>query len=75
MLSRSAEGRVEAPLHPQQRGLDPGAEPLCVLDFYVHESMQRRGIGRRLFDEMLRTERTEARLLGYDRPSPKLIGF
>jgi alpha-tubulin N-acetyltransferase 1 len=48
-------------------------EPLCVLDFYVHESMQRRGIGRRLFDEMLRTERTEARLLGYDRPSEQQL--
>ena len=23
---------------------------LCVLDFYVHESTQRRGIGKQLFD-------------------------
>ena len=29
-------------------------EPLCVLDFYVHESMQRRGCGRRLFEHMLK---------------------
>ena len=28
-------------------------EPLCVLDFYVHESRQRRGYGRQLFDFML----------------------
>lgn len=28
--------------------------PLCVLDFYIHESRQRRGYGRRLFDYMLR---------------------
>ena len=28
-------------------------EPLCVLDFYVHESRQRMGCGRKLFDFML----------------------
>ena len=28
--------------------------PLCVLDFYVHESRQRMGCGRRLFDFMLK---------------------
>ena len=28
-------------------------KPLCVLDFYVHESMQRGGHGRALFDLML----------------------
>lgn len=27
--------------------------PLCVLDFYVHESKQRLGYGKRLFDAML----------------------
>ena len=27
--------------------------PLCVLDFYVHESKQRLGFGKRLFDTML----------------------
>lgn len=27
--------------------------PLCVLDFYVHESKQRLGYGKRLFDTML----------------------
>jgi hypothetical protein len=27
--------------------------PLCVLDFYVHESKQRSGYGKRLFDVML----------------------
>ena len=29
---------------------------LCVLDFYVHESMQRGGHGRALFDKMLQYE-------------------
>jgi len=27
--------------------------PLCVLDFYVHESQQRKGCGLRLFKHML----------------------
>lgn len=27
--------------------------PPCVLDFYVHESRQRNGLGRRLFEHML----------------------
>ena len=27
--------------------------PLCVLDFYVHESKQRLGYGKQLFDRML----------------------
>ena len=49
--------------------------PLCVLDFYVHESMQRGGIGKQLFEEMLRRERLDPACFGYDRPSPKLIGF
>eukprot|EP00960_Hanusia_phi_P040749 754632-Hanusia_phi.AAC.2 len=66
-------------------------EPLCVLDFYVHESLQKRGIGRQLFDEMLAREKVEPHMLGYDRsalvcharlvphmsfrPSPKLLSF
>lgn len=28
--------------------------PLCVLDFYVHESRQRSGCGKRLFEHMLK---------------------
>ena len=27
--------------------------PICVLDFYVHESRQRMGCGRKLFEFML----------------------
>jgi len=50
-------------------------KPLCVLDFYVHESCQRNGIGKVLFEKMLVEEGVEARRLAYDRPSPKLIGF
>ncbi|CAK69405.1 unnamed protein product (macronuclear) [Paramecium tetraurelia] len=50
-------------------------QPLCVLDFYVHESVQRRGIGKELFEEMLRQEMLRPEKLAYDRPSPKLLGF
>lgn len=50
-------------------------EPLCVLDFYVHERYQRSGFGRQLFDSMLDRERTLPSQLGYDRPSPKLLAF
>merc|ERR1719453_445239 len=50
-------------------------EPLCVLDFYVHESCQRFGHGRDLFERMLADERISPAKLGYDRPSPKLFGF
>lgn len=64
--------------------------PLCVLDFYVHESMQRMGVGKvmlnilsvclnellkELFEKMLQTENVSPAQLAYDRPSPKLIGF
>ncbi|CAE7897852.1 unnamed protein product [Symbiodinium sp. KB8] len=49
--------------------------PTCVLDFYVVEGHQRGGLGRRLFDTMLRCEHTSPERLAYDRPSPKLIGF
>lgn len=50
-------------------------EPICVLDFYVHESIQRRGVGYLLFEHMLQLENTNACKLAYDRPSSKLISF
>ncbi|KAH9496919.1 Alpha-tubulin N-acetyltransferase 1 [Bulinus truncatus] len=50
-------------------------EPLCVLDFYVHESRQRMGCGRKLFEFMLQNERIPAHLLAIDRPSPKFLSF
>eukprot|EP00930_Biecheleria_cincta_P008269 TRINITY_DN109683_c0_g1_i1.p1 TRINITY_DN109683_c0_g1~~TRINITY_DN109683_c0_g1_i1.p1 ORF type:complete len:400 (-),score=49.81 TRINITY_DN109683_c0_g1_i1:32-1231(-) len=49
--------------------------PVCALDFYVHESCQRHGYGKLIFDTMLREERLIPAELAYDRPSPKLIGF
>ena len=50
--------------------------PLCVFDFYVHESVQRGGHGKVLFEEMLHREGdVHPAKFAYDRPSPKLIGF
>ncbi|TPX39211.1 hypothetical protein SeMB42_g06405 [Synchytrium endobioticum] len=49
--------------------------PLCVLDFYVHESCQRKGYGKLLFDVMLKHERTHATQLAIDRPSQKMMAF
>ena len=34
-------------------GVPHEVEPLCVLDFYVHESRQRSGCGRKLFEAMM----------------------
>lgn len=50
-------------------------KPLCVLDFYVHESMQRGGHGKALFDMMLHHEKIGPEKLAYDRPSEKLLSF
>eukprot|EP01048_Picozoa_sp_COSAG05_P019418 COSAG05_NODE_3034_length_2397_cov_97.630983_2_plen_606_part_00 len=50
-------------------------EPLCCLDFYVHESQQRKGIGQKMFIEMLAQENSSAERMAYDRPSEKLLPF
>ncbi|XP_075411425.1 alpha-tubulin N-acetyltransferase 1 isoform X5 [Tenrec ecaudatus] len=50
-------------------------EPLCILDFYIHESLQRHGHGRELFQHMLQKERVEPYQLAIDRPSQKLLKF
>ncbi|KAA3670828.1 alpha-tubulin N-acetyltransferase 1, partial [Paragonimus westermani] len=39
-------------MHDNQ-GVCTELEPLCILDFYIHDSMQRRGYGKKLFDHML----------------------
>ncbi|XP_029441118.1 alpha-tubulin N-acetyltransferase 1 isoform X2 [Rhinatrema bivittatum] len=50
-------------------------EPLCVLDFYVHETLQRHGHGKELFTYMLQQERLQPAQLAVDRPSEKLLSF
>ena len=47
----------------------------CVLDFYVHESAQRGGHGKAIYDFMLAKEGAEPESLGIDRPSSKFLGF
>jgi GNAT superfamily N-acetyltransferase len=49
--------------------------PLCVLDFYIDDELQRKGYGKRLFDYMLSLEFLSPKKLGYDRPSTKFMGF
>ncbi|EDO35803.1 predicted protein [Nematostella vectensis] len=49
--------------------------PLCVLDFYVHESRQRKGCGKSLFQHFLKMEGIEPHMLAIDRPSPKFLSF
>jgi len=49
--------------------------PLCILDFYVHESRQRIGCGKVLFDYMLANEGVDVKHLAIDRPSDKFIYF
>lgn len=49
--------------------------PLCVLDFYIHESRQRRGYGKRLFDYMLRDQNVNPGHMAVDKPSDKFLSF
>ncbi|KAJ3272107.1 Alpha-tubulin N-acetyltransferase 1 [Terramyces sp. JEL0728] len=44
--------------------------PLCVLDFYIDEKLQRRGYGKRLQIEFVSPSH-----LAYDRPSSKFLAF
>lgn len=47
----------------------------CILDFYIHESRQRAGLGKDLFAAMLAEENWTPIKLSIDRPSEKLLGF
>ncbi|CAJ0610031.1 unnamed protein product [Cylicocyclus nassatus] len=50
-------------------------EPLCILDFYVHDSVQRRGNGHMLFEHMLNQESTSVSAVAIDRPSDAFLQF
>ncbi|XP_058475133.1 alpha-tubulin N-acetyltransferase 1 isoform X6 [Solea solea] len=58
-----------------RQGAHIEAEPLCVLDFYVAENVQRHGYGLELFNFMLQHKGVEPVLMAYDRPSPKFLSF
>ena len=47
----------------------------CVLDFYIHETRQRAGLGKVLFEYMLEYENLLPEQLAIDRPSEKLLSF
>ncbi|XP_044019183.1 alpha-tubulin N-acetyltransferase-like isoform X2 [Aphidius gifuensis] len=47
----------------------------CVLDFYVHESKQRMGLGKILYQHMLEEEHLQPEKLAIDRPSNKFLQF
>ncbi|XP_038671223.1 alpha-tubulin N-acetyltransferase 1 isoform X1 [Scyliorhinus canicula] len=57
------------------RGAHIEMEPLCVLDFYVHVSLQRHGYGKELFDYMIQYESVKPDHLAIDRPSSKFLCF
>ncbi|RNF18325.1 uncharacterized protein Tco025E_04542 [Trypanosoma conorhini] len=50
-------------------------DPLCVLDFFVDTSSQRRGYGKTLFDAMLLNEGLSPGEVAIDRPSVKFLAF
>lgn len=58
-----------------RQGMHIEAEPLCILDFYISENMQRHGYGLQLFGFMLQHKRVEPVLMAFDRPSPKFLSF
>ncbi|KAH8242295.1 hypothetical protein KR026_005601, partial [Drosophila bipectinata] len=47
----------------------------AILDFYIHESRQRRGLGKVIFDKMLADQGWTPGKCSVDRPSKKLISF
>lgn len=56
-------------------GLVHEKDCLCVLDFYVHESRQRKGYGKKLFEFMLNDEHVAPHQLAIDKPSQKFLAF
>ncbi|XP_017041911.1 alpha-tubulin N-acetyltransferase 2 isoform X2 [Drosophila ficusphila] len=47
----------------------------AILDFYIHESRQRHGLGKMLFQRMLDEQGWTAGKCSVDRPSTKLLAF
>ena len=48
---------------------------LCVLDFYIYDTEQRKGIGREIFDFMLNYKNIEPGELAYDSPTLRFLAF
>ncbi|KEG09405.1 hypothetical protein DQ04_05271040 [Trypanosoma grayi] len=60
--------------HPKYKALVE-LDPLCVLDFFVDTSCQRRGFGKSLFDFMVANEHLTPGEIAIDRPSTKFLAF
>ncbi|XP_076248478.1 alpha-tubulin N-acetyltransferase [Calliopsis andreniformis] len=58
-----------------ENGVHYQLKPRCVLDFYVHESRQRMGLGNILYQHMLSEENIRPVKLAIDRPSEKFLAF
>jgi len=58
-----------------RKGVQHEMNLLCILDFYIHESCQRMGLGKMLFDHFLKVEDFDIRRLVIDRPSNKFLAF
>lgn len=58
-----------------QSGNQHEMTPICILDFYVHESRQRQGCGKFLFENMMRDVAIPVEHYAIDRPSDKLLNF
>ncbi|RZF44240.1 hypothetical protein LSTR_LSTR003880 [Laodelphax striatellus] len=48
---------------------------LCILDFFIYESSQRKGYGKWLFDHMLHEENILPQEMAIDKPSEKFLAF
>lgn len=57
------------------RGIQHEMEPMCVLDFYVHESRQRMGVGKKLFEFFLQDQKINPKHIAIDKPSFKFSSF
>uniref|UniRef100_A0A1B6F6F1 Alpha-tubulin N-acetyltransferase n=1 Tax=Cuerna arida TaxID=1464854 RepID=A0A1B6F6F1_9HEMI len=51
------------------------SKSLCILDFYVHESKQRTGYGKKLYDYMLQDQNIIPCKLAIDKPSENFLSF
>ena len=48
---------------------------LCVLDFYVYDTELRKGLGKEIFDFMLKYKNVSPVELAYDRPTLRFLSF
>ncbi|XP_078041977.1 alpha-tubulin N-acetyltransferase isoform X1 [Augochlora pura] len=58
-----------------ETGIHYQLKPRCILDFYVHETRQRMGLGNILYQYMLSEENIRPVKLAIDRPSEKFLAF